>query len=242
MPSNSDARLGSMVCRRRSSSASSPVAVWPSCNSVERRPVVLRAIPVHDADLGVRGEPVRAIRVVGPGPVGTVPGREFLARPTELVFPPSSRPPCRPQAARAGGVPRSAPRSGPARRTPACGSSGGLPGALACAGCRRSQATENSRPPSAPSGSGGRRACPSGVDPHHGTPPDTGAWPSGGAGRSSRALPGSCRETPPRGSGRRQDRGLVGRHRLRLGFRLGFRLALQLGRTQSDRRSRHPRG
>ena len=54
---------------------------------VERLLLILRAIPVHDSDLVVRGEPIRAIRAVGPCPVGAVLGWEFLASPTELVFP-----------------------------------------------------------------------------------------------------------------------------------------------------------
>ena len=79
--------LGRWVLRRRSSSSSRPMAVWPLVELVERRFLVLRTVPVHHADLVVRGEPVRPIRVVSPRPVGAVLGGEFLAGPAELLRP-----------------------------------------------------------------------------------------------------------------------------------------------------------
>ena len=56
-------------------------------------------------------------------------------------------------------------------------------------------------------GSVGRLPCPGGVGPPLARLPDPASWPSGGAGRSCRALLSWCQETPRQDSGRRRDRG-----------------------------------
>ena len=54
---------------------------------VEGRLFVLRAVPVHNPDLAVRGEPVGPLGIVLTGPVGPVLGGQLLAGPAELLLP-----------------------------------------------------------------------------------------------------------------------------------------------------------